>query len=220
MSTKLFSVPTLFDLFFHFRCQLTNKPSSSDETNQGVQCFQKLDPSSLSSSITKSVNAPPRSTSLFGIDRSNVEQEILLPNPVHKSLSSHGPSTIIDPSLKSLPTKTFSNYNIEKTSEHGRVDVDPLFCDLRKPEAKVFACKCGKNYFSHNALGLHLKTMKFGNVYTCKYCFNGFRHFNKLQSHVKRIHNKPFDIFLCGFCHKKFQYRRALTEHLLSAHDN
>lgn len=106
-----------------------------------------------------------------------------------------------------------------KIETHGTAELDPLYSDPRKPEAKVFACKCGMHYFSSNALYLHIKTMKFGYVYTCKICLGGFRHFHTLKKHAKYVHEKKLEDFLCGFCHHEFNTHRSFTKHLTLTHN-
>lgn len=118
---------------------------------------------------------------------------------------------------KTKPTNELNRKITNKT--HEAVEIDPLYCDPRRPEAKIFACRCGIHYFSKSALKLHIITMKFGNAYTCKYCLGGFCHFHSLKKHVKNIHEKPFKDFLCGFCHTSFNTCGNFTKHLIAIHE-
>lgn len=115
------------------------------------------------------------------------------------------------------PIKTNKKADDKKTS-HGSVPIDPLYTDPRRPQAKVFACKCGRNYLSSSAFRLHMITMRFSAAYKCQICKKNYRHLKSLQKHVLSIHMKKLCVFLCNFCDDKFQSHRAFTKHLLNNH--
>ncbi len=162
---------------------------------------------------TLNLLSPPSNLSVETLSHKNIGSENAAIQPMNNKTTERLSSL----KIRSC-TKNDSAVNCEKHT-HCAVNVDPLYSDPRRPEAKVFACKCGINYFSSKALALHVITMKFGNVYTCKLCLQGFRYLHSLKKHVKGFHKETFKTFLCAFCRKHFKSHRAFTKHLFEKHE-
>lgn len=189
-----------------------HKVSSTSE----VSCITKARKdvtTSISSPATNDYTAKSRSESpslIFSVEESS--------KPITETKNSRCNE------IKILKSETKDDAKMEsrntiKTQMHGILEIDPLFCDPRRPEAKVFACKCKKTYFSSSALNSHIKSMKFGNAYACILCSQEFPEFLKLKLHVNNFHCKPFEVFLCAFCRQEYKSQGIFRKHLLEFHD-
>ncbi|XP_063700782.1 zinc finger protein 470-like [Culicoides brevitarsis] len=80
--------------------------------------------------------------------------------------------------------------------------------------AERFQCdKCEKNYKSEKHLQLHAIVHE-NKLFPCAQCGKAFNTPEKVQAHMRNMHNPNRPTFECSVCHKHFYYRKYLTGHM------
>lgn len=81
-------------------------------------------------------------------------------------------------------------------------------------ERKFHCNYCDKKFLGSNDLRKHIRTHTNERPYICGECHQGFKQAGTLSNHIKSIHSKMNDLFVCYLCNQSFVLKDRLKLHL------
>lgn len=91
-----------------------------------------------------------------------------------------------------------------------------LFSHTNSHFLKCICDNCGRRFFSHAGLRLHIKCSHAASPYVCRRCFQGFNTYEAKYAHVRSV--KACHPFACTKCKERFMFYEARQRHLVAVH--